>query len=490
MQELASGYSPESVAEKCHIAANDIREMTRDFSAADGAAIHARVGTCNQQFGTLASWLVDVVHVLTGNLDREGGALFPLAAQGSPNSKGKPGIGREFKTGRFVSRVSGYPEVAGEFPCAAMAEEIDTPGEGQIKALLTIAGNPVLGAPDAKRVSAALDSLEFMVSIDIYVNETTQYADVILPGQSPFERGHYAFSSQMAVRNIARYSPALFDITEGQIPEWKTFLRLAEIFSGKGTDTDLDLVEEQYLLGMINKECLGADSPIHGRDPAQILQLLEPRKGPERIIDFILRTGPYGEGFGKNPAGLSLTKLLQYPQGIDFGPLQSRVPSVLRTASGKIELTPPIITKDLDRLSSHLKAKADELILINRRQSNSNNSWMHNLPMLMKGKPRCTLIINPQDAKSTKLIEGAMARVSSNKGSLEIEVEFSDDIMPGVISIPHGWGHSTPETSNISLSVAVETPGVNCNELLDSRFLDVPSGNAALYGIPVKLTPV
>jgi anaerobic selenocysteine-containing dehydrogenase len=484
IEQLAKEFTPESVSDECGITAEDIRKITREFAASPAAAMHARMGTCTQEFGTLASWLPDVIHVLTGNLDRPGGAMFPLAALGSANTKGTPGSGRAFKTGRRKSRVSGYDEVMGEFPSASMAEEIDTPGDGQIRGLFTYCGNPVLSNPNGDRIAAALESLEFLVSCDIYLNETTRHAHVILPGLSHLECSQFQFSAQLSTRNVARYSPPVFDVPEGQQPDWKTVLRLAGIFALKGSDPDLAALDDEAITGMIEQETRQETSPIHGRDTSDILAALSPWCGPERVLDLKLRTGPRGDGFGANSEGLTLQKLIDQPEGIDFGPLQPRIPEMLRTPSGKIELTPEPILADIPRLRARQKRANGELLLINRRHMRSNNSWMHNIPLLVSGKPRCTLLIHPHDAAAAGIEGNDTVRVSSQKGALNIVAEITEDIMPGVVSIPHGWGHDVKESR---MEVAEAHAGVNCNVLGDERALDVPSGNASLFGVPVKI---
>lgn len=487
IEELAQPFSPDVVASHCGIAAEAIQTIARDIAAANGAAVYGRIGTCTQQFGTVASWLAEVIHVLTGNLDREGGAMFTLPAHGPANSKGTPGKGRGLRTGRWTSRVRGCPEVFGELPVACLSEEIETPGDGQVRALVTVAGNPVLSTPNGARLSTALDSLDFMLSFDIFLNETTSKADVILPGLSPLENSHYdVIFSQLAIRNYARYSPQLFELPEGQIPEWKSVLRFASLLSGNGQTADVGPFDDAVIQSMIRREAKSETSAIHGCDPQEIMSQLKPRVGPDRILDFMLRTGPYGDGFGKNEDGLTLTALEESPHGIDLGAMKQRIPEVLRTPSGKIELAPELIVADLERLRSVLTKDRDELVLIGRRHLRSNNSWMHNAPRLVSGKPRCTLQINPVDALRYGVEDAGLAVVSSRVGRIEIPVEVTEDIVPGVVSIPHGWGHDDPE---IRLEVASAHAGVNSNILADEAEIDVPSGNAVLCGIPITVEP-
>ena len=458
--------------------------MARELAAAERGAVYARIGTCTQEFGTHASWLVDVLNVLTGNLDREGGAMFTRAAAGQKNSSWG-GAGRPPSFGRWNSRVRGLPELFGELPVAVLAEEIETPGEGQVRALITVAGNPILSTPNSGRLEGAVEGLDFMVSIDIYVNETTRHADVILPAPEPLEKAHYDLAFyQLSTRNIANYSPAVFE-REGPA-EWEVFMRLAGVIAGQGPNADVELFDDMVIQTLIQREVGNEASPIAGRDPAELLEALEPRRGPERVLDFMLRSGPYGDGFGTEPEGLTLDRLEQNPHGIDLGPLQPRLPDVLRTASGKVELAPEAIVADLDRLRAAMaRERNGGMVLIGRRQLRSNNSWMHNLPALVKGKESCTLHIHPDDAERLGLADGETARISSVAGSLEVPVETTEDIMPGVVSIPHGWGHGA---EGVRMGVASAHAGVNSNLLADESMVEPLSGNAVLNGIPVEVS--
>ena len=484
LRTLVREFPPEAVAGPCGIEAGEIRRMARELAAAERAAVYARIGTCTQEFGTLASWLVDVLNVLTGNLDREGGAMFTRAAAGQRNSSGAGGTGKGVRFGRWASRVRGLPEAYGELPVAALAEEIDTPGEGQIRALVTIAGNPLVSTPNSERLTRAVEGLEFMLAIDIYVNETTRHADVILPGPEPLEKSHYDIALyQLAARNVARYSPPVFE--PSMPPEWRTFLRLAGIAAGQGAHADVDALDSMVVQTLIQRELSSPGSRVAGRDAGELLAALEPRHGPERIIDLMLRAGPYGDAFGADPEGLSLDVLEQHPHGIDLGPLEPRVPDVLRTPSGKVELMPEPIVADVERLRGALaRERNGGMVLIGRRQLRSNNSWMHNLPALVKGKDRCTLHIHPEDAERLGLSDGGRALVRSTAGQVEAPVELTEGIMPGVISIPHGWGH---DEDGVRLGVASAHAGVNSNVLADEALVDPLSGNAVLNGIPVEV---
>jgi anaerobic selenocysteine-containing dehydrogenase len=381
------------------------------------------------------------------------------------------------RIGRWQSRVRGLPETFGELPVACLAEEIETPGEGQVRALVTYAGNPARSTPNSGRLERALDQLDYMVSVDIYLNETTRHADVILPGSSPLERSHYDIGLyQLAVRNVANFSPPLFEPPGERPRDWQIMLRLAGIFGGQGAEADLDALDAFVAAGAVAEAAKG-DAALAERDPQEVLAELEPRRGPERLLDLLLRTGPYC---------LSLDDLEQSPHGIDLGPLEPRIPEVLRTASGRIELAPPEIVADVARLRERLVPRNGSIVLIGRRELRSNNSWMHNLNVLVKGKERCTMHVHPDDATRLGLKDGAPARVRSRVGEVEVPVEITDAIMPGVVSIPHGWGHDAP---GARLQVAATKPGTNSNALADEDVVEPLSGNAVLNGIPVEVAP-
>jgi anaerobic selenocysteine-containing dehydrogenase len=375
----------------------------------------------------------------------------------------------------------------GELPVACLAEEIETPGNGQVRALITVAGNPVLSTPNGGRLERALASLDFVVSLDIYLNETTRHADVIFPGLSPLEESHYdAAFNQLSCRNTARFSPPVWPPPSDRPPEWQTLLRLAAIVSGQGAGADVEALDAMVALGQIQRAVADEHSPLHGHEPQEILRALEPRRGPERLLDFALRSGPYGDGFGARGEGLSLATLEAHPHGVDLGALQPRLPGVLRTPSGKIELAPPPLLADMQRLRRSLEPSGanGRLVLIGRRHLRSNNSWMHNLPLLAGGRARCTLLIHPEDAARLDLPDGGVARVRSRAGVVQVPVEVTSDIMPGVVSLPHGWGHGG---DGARLQVARRQPGVNSNLLADEYALDPLSGNAVLNGIPVEV---
>ncbi|MBA2522439.1 MAG: molybdopterin-dependent oxidoreductase [Solirubrobacterales bacterium] len=485
-------FSPEAVAGPCGISAAEIRRLARELAAAPRAAVYGRIGTTLQEFGTLASWLIDVINALTGNLDRPGGAMFPLAAAGQANSRGGPGKGRGFTLGRWSSRVGGLPEAFGELPVACLAEEIETEGPGRVRVLFTVAGNPLVSTPNSGRLRRAMDSLELIVSLDCYVNETTAMADVILPVPSPLERPHYDLALyQLAIRNVANFSTAMVP-PPPEIPrEWRTILRLAAIAAGQGPDADVDAVDDLVAFEAARRETTTPGSPAEGMDPATVIAALGDRRGPERVLDLLLRCGPYGAGIepgtGRDEeVALSLELLESNPHGIDLGPLTSRLPGLLRTASGKVELAPELLLADLSRLEDAIERAHDGMVMIGRRHLRSNNSWMHNLPHLVRGKPRCTMHVSPADAARLGLTDGGDAAVRSRAGSLVVPVEVTDSIMDGVISIPHGWGH---DADGVRMEVAGAHAGVNSNLLADESRLDAVSGNAALNGIPVEVAP-
>ncbi len=482
-------YTPDAVAHACGLPADDIRRLARGLAAAPTACVYGRIGTTTAEFGTVTSWLVDVLNVLTGNLDRPGGAMFTKAAAGAANTRGKPRYGRETRLHRRASRVRGLPETMGELPVVALAEEIDTPGEGQVKALLTMAGNPVLSTPNAGRLDAALAGLEFMVAIDIYVNETTRHADVILPAPSALQKGHYDIALlQLALRDVANYSEPVLPLDDGQLDEWQVMARLALVLQGMGSTSDPAVVDDLMIASMVQGSVADDTSAVFGWELDDVLAALAPRTGPERILDFLLRTGPYGDGFGRDPEGLSLDVLLANPHGVDYGALKPRLPDVLRTPDGMIALAPELLLADMARLHDGLDGRRDHpFVLIGRRHLRSNNSWMHNVNVLVKGKPRCTVHLHPDDAAALGLADGDPALVRSRVGEVQVPVEVTDAIRPGVVSIPHGWGHGLEGSQ---MAVAAEHAGVNSNLLADETLFDAISGNAVLNGIPVSVSAV
>lgn len=482
VRAVAADFAPDTVAEHCGVTADEIRALARELAAAPTAAVYGRIGTSTVEFGTLGSWLVDVINVLTGNLDRPGGAMFPLGPT-APAPR-PPKAGRGFAIGRWHSRVSGYPEALSEFPAAALAEEIDAPGDGQIKAMITIAGNPVLSAPDGDRLDRALAGVGFMVSIDPYLNETTRHADVILPPPPPSQTAHFDFAlNNLAVRNNARYSPPVLS-ADGRPDEPEILSRIALALFGAGVDGDPGTVDEQVIATTLAKETADSTSPVAGRDVAELTAMLAPGPGYERRLDMMLRLGAYGDAFGANPDGLTLQRLKANPHGIDLGPLQPRLTQVLRTPTRRIELAPPLLVEEAARLREALDRRADRFVLIGRRHLRSNNSWMHNVPALAGGSNRCTLRIHPDDAAELGLTDTAV--VKGPGGELLAPIELTDGMRRGVVSLPHGWGHDRGGTG---LKVASRDPGVNVNQLNAGNQLDPLSGTAVLNGIPVDIAP-
>ncbi len=481
VRAAAADFGPETVAGHCGVSAQEIRTLAREIATARTAAVYGRIGTSTVDFGTITSWLVDVVNILTGNLDRPGGVMFassPIAAAPRP---ARPGRG--FTTGRWHSRVSGHPEALSELPTIAMPEEIETPGDGQIRAVITIAGNPVLSAPDGPRLSEALETVDFMLSVDPYLNETTRHADVILPPPPPSRAAHLDIAlSGAVVRNNARYSPPALPLADGRPDECEILARVALIALGLGTDADPALVDDQVITATLAREVADPHSPVADRSAEELTAMLPDGPGYERRLDMMLRLGPFGDAFGTKPGGLNLARLKDNPHGIDLGALTSRIPEILRTPSGMVELAPETILADVPRLLASLDSE-DGFLLIGRRHLRSNNSWMHNLPALSGGSNRCTLQIHPDDASRLGVTD--LAVVTGPGGKLEVPVEITDAIRPGVVSLPHGWGHSAPGTR---MSVAAGHPGVNVNSLFDDSLMDPLSGTAVLNGVPVEVT--
>lgn len=488
VRDALAAFTPDVVGPHCGIDPQRIRTLAHELAAAPSAAVHGRLGTCLQELATLNAWLLDVVNVATGNLDRPGGAMFSEAAALGLNTTGRPRVGAGTDYATFHSRVRALPGAFDQLPAVCLAEEIETPGEGQVRGLVTIAGNPVLSLPDGDRVAAALDSLDFMVSVDLYVNETTRCADVILPAPTALQRSHYDVAYyQFSVRNVANYSPPVLPLGDGEQAEWRTLLALAGILKGSGPRPDVDRMDED-LADLFVAVAVGDEhGPIHGRDPAEIRAALAPRTGPERILDLSLRIGPYGDGFGERAGGLSLDELIAHPHGIDLGPLRPRLPDMLRTPTGRIDLASPAFVADLDRLRARLDGARPELVLVGRRHLRSNNSWQHNIETLAKGKERCVLQVHPDDAAARGLATGGRALIKTVTATIETTVEVTDAVMQGVVSLPHGWGHDLDGTV---LTVAARRPGVNVNRLASNGDVDPLSGNPALNGIPITIEPV
>ncbi len=444
---LVEPYTAAAVADATGVAAESIERLAREFATAPSAVAYGRIGVSTQAFGGLCQWLVNVLNIITGNLDRPGGAMFTTPALDIVDER------RAGKFGRWRSRVRGWPEFMGELPVATLAEEITTPGDGQVRAFVTVAGNPVLSTPNGGQLDTALASLEYMVAIDIYLNETTRHANIILPPTTGLETEHYdVIFHVLAVRNTAKYSPPLYAPSSDARHDWQIYRALAQRLATEDHPYD-------------------AANPMNAAPPATIL-------------DFGLRMGPYGK------QGMSLDTLKANPHGVDLGPLQPRLPERLFTEDKRIHLAPEMVVNDLARVREAFfggrnGAEPSPLLLIGRRDLRSNNSWMHNSHRLVRGKDRCTAIMHPDDAAARGLAEGQRVQVESRVGCITLPLAVSEDIMPGVVSIPHGWGHDRP---GVGLHVAQRHAGASYNDLSDECFLDELTGNAALSGVPVRVT--
>ncbi|WP_076062068.1 molybdopterin-dependent oxidoreductase [Mycobacterium sp. IS-1264] len=480
MRRVAADWPPERVSAVTGIDADRIRGLARELTGTPKSVVYGRIGLCNQEFGSLASWLVDVINILIGHFDTPGGAMFPKPAAWSITSQPLPGLeGGAAEFGRWHTRVRGAKEVLGQAPVSCMAEEIATRGDGQLKALITVAGNPVLSTPGGDKLDEVLPMLDAMISIDLWLNETTRHADVILPGLSPLEQPHHDdLILLFAIRSIANYSAPVFD--PGDRPhEWEILIRLTGLCTGTpAEDVDVAAIDDGFFDYL---------AFTRGLDGAEIRKLYDDaglKGGPERMLDLTLRTGPFGDQYGQNPGGLTLDMLKANPNGIDFGPMVPQLPDILGTPDKKIRLAPQYLLDDLPRLAARLERRDEPLVLVSRRHLRSNNTWLHNVPALMKGKDRCTLLIHPDDAARFGVADDDVVTVKSEAGEIRVPVEITDAIKPGVVSMPHGWGHGKPGTR---MSVANSSPGANTNVLSPPAFIDEPSGNGVLNGIPVTV---
>lgn len=460
VRNLVAEFPPEKVASITGVDSDQIRTLAREFVSAEGAVCYGRIGVSTQEFGVLCQWLINILNIVTGNLDRPGGAMFTLPAF-DPLSAPE-GLAPRGSFARWHSRVRKLPESAGELPVATLAEEILTEGPGQVKAFVTFAGNPVLSTPNGRELDQALANLEFMASIDCYINETTRHASIILPPTSSLERGHYDLAFHLlAIRNTAKFSPALFQPGEDSLDDWEILLELQTRMQHDGFfGGSLGHVKRKFVRRFF---------------------------GPERILDLGLRFGPYGAGMNPFSKGLTLRKVQKAVHGIDLGPLTSCLPGRLRTADKRIELAPDVLVKDVERVKARLLDGVHsngQLLLIGRRQLRGNNSWMHNYQRLVKGKPQCTILMHPKDAAQRHLASGQKAVVRSRVGSVALPVEISEEMMPGVVSIPHGWGH---DRVGIQLDVAQQNAGASINDLTDNQAIDTLCGTAAFNGTLVAV---
>jgi anaerobic selenocysteine-containing dehydrogenase len=486
---LAEPFTPEAVEGPSGIPAATIRQLAHDLASASNPVLYSRIGACTQEFGTLATWLVFVLNTALGAVDRRGGAVFPTPAVYSPMFMKPPGqTGPRWEFGRYASRVRGVGEVLSQFPVSCLAEEILTPGEGRIRGLIAVAGNPAISAPAAGRLDEALASLDALICVDNWLNETTRHAHVIFPGLSPLERPHADDLYWMyALASCLKWSEPVFAPDPGRPTEWEVLLRLSGAVLGTPVpDVDLVAMDDLYTGGLVATMCLQPGTPLTGRDPVEVMSVLK-GQGPERIFDLYVRLGPWGDGLGANPGGLTLDDVRAQPDGLRLGELQGgRIDSAVTTPSGTIELVHDLFVDDVPRLRARLERCADSLLLTSRRHLRSNNSWLHNVPSLMRGRDRCTLLIHPDDALRAGLGDGDVAEVSTSEGKLSVPVEVSDEMMPGVVSLPHGWGHGVPGSR---LGVANAHPGVNSNLLNPPDLLDVPSNTQVVNGVPCQVRP-
>jgi anaerobic selenocysteine-containing dehydrogenase len=449
VRDALRGFGADEAQAATGIPAETTRRLARELWTTDPAVVYGRMGASTQAFGSLCQWLIQVLNVLTGNFDRPGGAMFAKPCVDLVALSGLAQVGRG-GYGRWRSRVRGLPEAGGELPVASMAEDMLTPGEGQLRGLVTFAGNPVLSTPNGAQLDRALAGLDFMVSIDCFLNETTRHAHLILPPVSPLERSHFdAVFHLLSIRNTAKWSPAVFEKPAGSKHDWEILLGLVDRLDQK-------------------RASLGK----------RLQNKLLAKLGPDGMIDLLLRGGPYGLLRG----GLSVSKLRETPHGVDLGPLGSQLPGRLPKSHPFIQLAPPELLADLSRLRA--STVPDGLVLIGRRHIRSCNSWMHNVPKLVAGKPRCTLLLHPDDATRLGIAAGDAVSVTSRVGQVQVPVEISDEIMPGVVSLPHGWGHGR---SGVRLRVASQHPGASVNDLTDELLVDALSGNAAFSGVPVEV---
>ncbi|WP_404478573.1 molybdopterin-dependent oxidoreductase [Novosphingobium sp. BL-52-GroH] len=469
---IAHRFPPERVSAFCGVDVSTIRDLADAIARAPTAAVYGRIGTCTQNYGTLTSWLIDVISIVTGNLDRPGGMMW--STQVAPHLDLTPPYPSTAEIMGALSRVRGFPSVLGQYPASCLAEEIDTPGPGQVRALLTMAGNPVLSVPGSSRLDEALPQLDCMVSLDIYINETTRHAHVILPSPSLLEQPHWdIWAWPWSATSGGHYSPVLTDPID-RPEEWQVMIRLGALFGGMD-DPDVDALDDEYFGGMC--DAVGIDRSV--------AMTALPDHGPERILDLCIRSGPFGDRFGAVPDGLTLDHFKAKPEGILLGPAVSLGATAIRTASGRIDLTHPHFLTDLERLENDLAVPSDDLLLVSRRQLRSLNSWMHNVTTLVKGKDRCTLQMHPVDAEKRGLAMGDAVIVHSSNGAVTAPLEITLDIRPGVVCLPHGWGHDRP---GARLRVAEERPGSNINQLSPPSLLDPASGTAVLNGVRVEVT--
>lgn len=505
MQLISTDFSPEVVSSVCGISAEQIRELARKLAETPRAALFGRLGTSTQEFGGLATWLVYVINILTSHLDERGGLMFTKPAADLVEIATY--LDHKGSVGTFKS-VTGLPEFSGELPANTMADQIETKGESQIKAMICVAGNPVLSSPNSNRLERAFGSLDFMISVDSYLNETSKHADLILPGTSPLEQSHYDVALNMiSVRNVAKYSGALFRPEKNAKHDWEILHELSyRISKTKGLvgaakaraeyEAKKRLGPDGILDILLRVGPYGTQIPGTSSVGAFLIDTIQDVFAPSHPLRKALDNGPYGPQNRGLSKGLCVASLKGYPHGVDLGSLQSVLPDRLFTNNKHIKLVPKAYLDDIPRLRRQLNVCLGDLdrgknsktmLLIGRRDVRSNNSWLHNSHRLVKGKNRCTAQIHEQDAEKRKVKHGDLLKVSTDYGSVTLPCEVSDNIMPGVISIPHGWGHGQEGTA---LSIANKRPGVNVNSLLSDQFVDRLTGTSALNGMPVRVEAI
>ena len=488
-------FTPESVSKQTGIAATRIKALAHNLATTPRAVLFGRMGTSTQEFGGVSTWLIYLLNILTGHLDQRGGMMFTKPAADMVEVAALAGQKGHFD--RYQSRVRGLPEFSGELPASTLAEEILTPGEGQIRTMITLAGNPVLSSPNGRKLEEAFDSLDFMVSIDFFINETTCHADLILPPTGPLEHSHFDLAFNMiSVRNIAKYSDALFRPEPDTRHDWQILMEMTRRLEGRNWRSRIEAEAKYQVMSKLGADGLldiflrtgpyGTRIPATERIGSFLMEISQDLLKPHNPLRRLLAMGPYSSANRSLQKDLNLSSLSCYPHGIDLGPLQPCFPERIYHQNQRIPLAPTCFIDDLKRVhevfdnpSSHHPMR-----LIGRRHVRCNNSWLHNSQRLIKGNDRCTLIVHPKDASKLKLKDGAMAKVTSNVGSIDVPVEISDGIMQGVVSIPHGWGH---HRKGAQLSVAETKPGVSMNDITDDQHVDTLSGTSVLNGVPVTV---
>lgn len=485
LSALAANYSPEQVADITGIKAEDLRQLVAKYCATEKALIYSRIGLCTQKFGTLASWLVYAINIVTGHFDREGCMMFtrPASGQFEPTDEITPLL-----RDRFHARSTGFPEIRGMLPASHFGKELayqgDENGNDKIRGMLTLAGNPVISVPNGKLIREGLESVDFYVAIDIYINETTSQADIILPPIHQLEHTNYdllwaTFSST----NFAAFSPQVLKPDADGLEQWEIMLRLL----GEMLETPWEVLDDFMADGMAAQVAAGLQKKYPEVTAEVIKEAMGEERRYERYLDTLLRAGPYGDKFGQEE-GITLQKLIDAGGIMTFGPLKQQMPEFLRTEGKRIKLVHDCFLDDIPRLNQGLTKglyQQDKFLLIGRRQIRDMNSWLHNIHAYIKGKNRCTLLVNPADAKAVGVSHGGQVTIKSRVGEVVAEVAVSDEMMPGVVSLPHGWGHIYQDSKQALANGRY--PGSSCNDLVDDDELDIPSGASVVNGVEVEL---